>query len=102
MAWANLRCDFEFVTHLSCAGLNRASIHKNSVQKKMDCRVKPGNDNKKARTRSRDAGEKGLFRGMNGVGGSDMHPHAVQPQAEQPFLLVGRIEQLCQRELTRG
>jgi hypothetical protein len=45
---------------------------------------------------SRDASEKGLFRGMNGVGGSDMHPHAVQPQAEQPFLLVGRIEQFCQ------
>jgi hypothetical protein len=39
--------------------------------------VKPGNNNKKARTRSRDAGEKGLFRGMNGFGGSDMHPHAV-------------------------
>jgi hypothetical protein len=28
-------------------GLTRASIHKESLQEKMDCRVKPGNDNKK-------------------------------------------------------
>ncbi len=29
-----------------------------------------------------------------------MHPHAIQPQAEQPLLLVGAVEHLCQREFT--
>jgi hypothetical protein len=30
---------------VSCAGLTRASIHlRKSLSKKMDCRVKPGND----------------------------------------------------------
>ncbi|WP_225674837.1 hypothetical protein [Bradyrhizobium hereditatis] len=32
--------------HSSCAGLTRASIF---LQKKMDCRVKPGNDGLSAR-----------------------------------------------------
>ena len=40
----------------------------------------------------RDAGEEGLFRGVHGVGGSHMHPHAIEPKAEQPLLLVGAIE----------
>jgi hypothetical protein len=48
------------------------------------------------RMRSRHALEKGLFRRMHRVGGSDMHPHAVEPQAEQPLLLVGGIEHFRQ------
>jgi hypothetical protein len=32
-------------SHSSCPGLTRASIHlRKSLAKKMDCRVKPGND----------------------------------------------------------
>src|ERR1700736_1608091 len=50
----------------------------------------------------RDAGEKGLFRRVDRVGSSHMHPHAIQPQAEQPFLLVGAIEHFRQRKFTRG
>src|SRR5216684_8498514 len=51
---------------------------------------------------SRDAFEKRLFRRGNRVGSSDMHPHAVKPQAEQPLLLVGAIEHFCQRKLALG
>src|ERR1700737_373032 len=50
----------------------------------------------------RDAGEEGLFRRVDGVRGSHMHPHAIQPQAEEPFLLVGAIEHFRQRKFTRG
>jgi len=35
---------------------------------------------------------KALFRRFDRVGSSHMHPHAIQPQAEQPLLLVGAIE----------
>src|SRR5712664_2612124 len=49
---------------------------------------------------SGDAGEKSLFRRFDRVGSSHMHPHTIQPQAEQPLLLVGAIEHLCQREFT--
>ena len=45
-----------------------------------------------------DAFEKSLFRRLDRVRGSHMHPHAIQPQAEQPLLLVGAIEHLCQCE----
>src|SRR6266446_5473611 len=40
-----------------------------------------------------------LFRRMNGVGRSDMHPDAVEPQAEQALLLICRVEHPGQREL---
>ena len=50
----------------------------------------------------RDAFQKRLFRRLHRVGGADMHPDAVEPQAEQPFLLVGAVEQLGQREFARG
>ena len=48
-----------------------------------------------------DAGEEGLFRRVHRVGGSNMHPHAVEPEAEQPLLLVGAIEHFGQRKLAR-
>ena len=51
--------------------------------------------------RLRHALEKGFFRRLDRVGGSDMHPHAVQPQAKQPLLLVGAIEHFRQREFAR-
>src|SRR6266404_1304692 len=51
---------------------------------------------------SRDAGEKGLFRRAYRVGGSHMHPHAIQSQAEQPLLLVGAIKHFRQRKIARG
>src|SRR6267142_1630510 len=35
---------------------------------------------------SRDAGKEGFFRRVDRVGGSDMHPHAIEPEAEQPLL----------------
>ncbi len=41
---------------------------------------------------------KASFRGVNRIGRSDMHPDAVEPQAEQPLLLVGAVEHLGQRE----
>src|SRR5258708_34977552 len=44
------------------------------------------------------AGEKRFFRRMHGVGGSDMHPYAVEPQAEQALLLIGVIEHPGQRK----
>ena len=31
-----------------------------------------------------------------------MHPDAVEPQAKQPFLLVGAVEHFCQRKFARG
>jgi len=37
---------------LSCAGLTRASIKK-KIFKKMDCRVKPGNDQRRGRSLAR-------------------------------------------------
>ena len=40
--------------------------------------------------------QKRLFRGLHRVGGSDMHPDAVEPQAEQPLLFVGTVEHLRQ------
>ena len=46
----------------------------------------------------RHALQKRLFRGGDRVGGSDMHPDAVEAQAEQAFLLVGAVEHFCQRE----
>src|SRR3954468_16638745 len=55
----------------------------------------------KAWMRSRDAGEKSLFRRVYRVGGSHVHPHAIQPQAEQPLLLVGAIEHFRQRKFAR-
>src|ERR1700730_16592419 len=51
---------------------------------------------------SRNAFEKRLFRRGNRVGGSDMHPHAVEPHAEQPLLLVGPREHLGQRQFALG
>src|SRR5664279_4101311 len=48
--------------------------------------------------RLRNAGEKGFFSGMNRIRGSNMHPDAVEAQAEQPLLLVGAVEQFGQRE----
>src|SRR3984893_10888309 len=51
---------------------------------------------------SRNAFEKRLFRRGNRVGGSDMHPHAVEPEAEQALLLVGAIEHLGQRKFAFG
>src|SRR5580693_7932719 len=48
---------------------------------------------------SGDAGEKGLFRRADRVGGSNMHPDAVEPQAEQPLLLVGAVEHFRQRKV---
>jgi hypothetical protein len=43
-----------------------------------------------------DAFQKRLFGGVNRVGSSDMHPHAVKPQTEQALLLVGAVENLGQ------
>ena len=40
--------------------------------------------------------QKRLFRGLHRVGGSDMHPDAVEPQAEQALLLVGAVEHFRQ------
>src|SRR5690349_13176081 len=37
--------------------------------------------------RLRHAFQKRVFRGLHRVGGSDMHPDAVQPQAKQALLL---------------
>ena len=51
---------------------------------------------------SGDAGEKGLFRRVNRVGRTDMHPHAIEPQAEQPLLLVGAIEILVSENSPAG
>ncbi len=39
-----------------------------------------------------DAREVSLFGGGHGIGGADMHPCAVEPKAEQPFPLVGLVE----------
>ena len=50
----------------------------------------------------RHAFQKRLFRGLDRVGGSDMHPDAVEPQAEQALLLIGAIEHFGQRKLARG
>ncbi len=36
--------------------------------------------------------------GFDGIGRADMHPHAVEPQAEQPSRLGGAIEQRRHRE----
>src|SRR5882757_10164320 len=47
----------------------------------------------------RHAFQKRLFRRLDRIGGSDMHPDAVEPQAEQPLLLVGAVEHPGQREL---
>jgi len=44
----------------------------------------------------RHAFQKRFFRGLHRVGGSDVHPDAVEPQAEQPFLLVGAVEHFRQ------
>src|SRR5712691_13107937 len=49
--------------------------------------------------RLRHAGEEGLFRRVHRVWGSDMHPYAIEPKAEQPLLLVGAIEHFGQRKL---
>src|SRR5256884_9994881 len=54
------------------------------------------------RTVSGHAFQKRLFRGLHRVGGSDMHPDAVEPEAEQPLLLVGAVEHFCQRKLAGG
>src|SRR5205809_2181407 len=51
--------------------------------------------------RLRHARQEGLFRRVHRVGGSDMHPHAIEPKAEQPLLLVGAIEHFGQRKLAR-
>src|ERR1700737_4287223 len=49
----------------------------------------------------RDAFEEGLFRRLNRIWSSHMHPHAVEPQSKQPLLLVGGIEHPGQREFAR-
>ena len=36
--------------------------------------------------------QKRFFRGLHRVGGSDVHPDAVKPEAKQPFLFVGAVE----------
>jgi hypothetical protein len=46
--------------------------------------------------RLRHAFQKCLFRGLDRVGGSDVHPDAVEPQPEQPLLLVGAVEHFGQ------
>ena len=54
-------------------------IHRKKMMlKKMDCRVKPGNDDEILR----HALQKRLFRGIDRFRGADMHPDAVEAEAE--------------------
>src|SRR5581483_3528024 len=50
----------------------------------------------------RHALQERLFGGGNGVRGSDMHPDAVEAQAEQALGFIGAVEHLRQREFALG
>src|SRR5262245_38366444 len=75
-----------------------------AVAKDVDTRDKPGHANPRAVVRQMLSHtlQKRVFRRLDRVGSSDMHPHALQSEAEQALLLIGAVEHFGQRELALG